>query len=96
VHGGDGDDRLWGDGNLFDDAVGGSDVFTFGGAIGDDTIFDFEQGKDQIAFKDLLPIDVTISISGGNSVLSTSGGDSVTVVDYTGPFTVGADIIFLA
>ena len=46
--------------------------------------------------QDLIAIDVTISISGGNSVLSTSGGDSVTVVDYTGPFMIGTDIIFLA
>jgi serralysin len=96
VHGGDGDDRLWGDGNLFGDAVGGNDVFTFGGAMGDDTIFDFRQGEDQIAFRALLPIDITTSVSGGNSVLSTSGGDSVTVVGYAGPFTVGTDIIFLA
>ena len=71
-------------------------MFTFGGAIGDDTIFDFEQGKDQIVFNDLIPIDVTISISGGNSILSTSGGDSVTVVDYTGPFMIGTDLLFLA
>jgi serralysin len=95
VYGGGGDDRLWGDGNLFDDAQGGNDVFNFAGVFDDDVVFDFRQGEDQLAFLDLRPIDVTISVSGGDSILSTVGGDSVTVVGYAGPFTVGADIVFL-
>jgi RTX calcium-binding nonapeptide repeat (4 copies) len=96
VYGGRGDDRLWGDGKLSGGAQGGNDVFNFVGTFDDDAVLDFRQGEDQLAFTGLLPIDVTIAVSGNNSILSTVGGDSVTVVDFTGPFTVGTDIIFLA
>jgi hypothetical protein len=94
LYSGAGDDRLWGDGRLFGDAEGGDDVFHFAGAFGDDRVLDFRRGEDQLAFTDLLPIDVSVDTVGGNKVVAALAGDSVTLLDFTGPLTFGKDILF--
>ena len=74
LHSGGGDDEIWGDGELFDDAAGGADKFHFNGSFGDDSIYDFRQEDgDQLVFKGLTQDDISISISGhGASTPSTA------------------------
>lgn len=91
---GGGNDRLWGDGKLLDSATGGEDSFNFAGSFGDDRILDFRRGEDHLVFRDLLRGDLDIERVGGNTVISTIAGDSVTILGYTGPLAFGSDIIF--
>jgi serralysin len=95
VNGGGGDDVLWGDGELLDDATGGRDRFFFSGAFGDDQVLDFRQGEDVLAFQGLEQTDVTITLEGGDTVLTTLGDDSVTLVGFADPLAVGVDAIFV-
>ena len=84
LYSGTGDDRLWGDGRLGPKARGGDDVFHFAGSFGADKILDYRDGEDKIAFKDYLRVDLDVDVVGGNTVISTVGGDSVTVLGFTG------------
>jgi hypothetical protein len=96
INGGGGDDLLWGDGELFDDAVGGRDRFVFDGAFGDDLVFDFRQeDADQLQFYGLTQSEVTITQDSGDTVLTTLGDDSVTLVGFLGTLTVGTDLVFI-
>jgi Ca2+-binding RTX toxin-like protein len=85
--GGKGNDRLYGDAVVRDDtAETGADRFVFGGASGKDTIGDFEHGKDvidvqRLGYTDLLQL--TIDVSGGNSIVHFRGTDQVTVLGVT-------------
>jgi Ca2+-binding RTX toxin-like protein len=95
IYSGGGEDEIWGDGELEDDATGGADDFHFGPGFGDDTIFDFRQEDgDQLIFRNLSQSEVTISIVGGDTVITTLGDESVTLVGYTDGLTVGSDIVF--
>ena len=80
---------------LYDLAVGGKDKFSFDGNFGDDTIWDFRQEDgDQIIFKGLTQSEVGITQDAGNTVLTTLGDQTVTLVGFTGSLTVGTDILF--
>ena len=94
LHGGTGDDTLWGDGLLLDGAVGGKDRFYFSGGFGDDVIQDFRSGEDRIVFTGLTRGEVQITREGSDTVLTTLGDDSVTLVDYVGPLSLATDVIF--
>jgi serralysin len=94
LYSGAGNDRLWGDGRLFGQAEGGDDVFHFAGAFGDDKVLDFRRGEDKLAFTGILRIDVEVDTVGGNTVVATLAGDSVTLLDFTGQLTFGKDILF--
>jgi Ca2+-binding RTX toxin-like protein len=89
-----GDDELWGDGELLDYATGGRDRFVFAGGFGDDTVQDFRKGEDKLAFQGRTQSEIQITIEGADTVLTTLGDDSVRLVGFTGPLTVGADVIF--
>lgn len=55
LHSGTDDDIMWGDGRIVGEgAVGGCDTFVFYIDNGEDTINDFEQGKDKIDFSNVL------------------------------------------
>ena len=92
---GGGNDQLWGDGTLQDSAVGGADRFHFDSNFGEDTINDFDAAADDIVFRGYTQSEVTISIAGANSVFTTFGGDTVTVLGFTGPYIVGDNLLFL-
>ena len=94
LHSGAGNDTLWGDGLLLDGAVGGKDRFYFSGGFGDDEIQDFRSGEDKIVFRGLARGEVQITVVGTDTVLTTLGDDSVTLVDYVGPLSFAADVIF--
>ena len=66
----------------------------FAVGFGDDQILDYRDGQDQIMFKDYLRIDLDVDVVGGNTVISTVGGDSVTVLGFTGNLAFGTDIVF--
>ena len=98
--GGAGDDELWGDGALLDDAAGGKDRFVFAGSFGDDAVFDFRTADgDVLVFQGVTQSEVTqtiiTAINPNDSLqLTTLGGDSVTLVGFTGGLTPGVDIVF--
>ena len=98
--GGAGDDQLSGDGELEGLAQGGKDRFVFSGNFGDDQILDFRTADgDQLIFRGLTQSEVTQSIvtvtdPNDSLLLTTLGGESVTLVGYTGPLTPGVDIVF--
>ena len=75
---------MWGDAQYKDATVlTGADVFVFAQNNGQDTIGDFEQGKDHIdltAFEFSGLDTFTISNDGTNSVIDLGGGNSVTVL----------------
>ena len=75
-------------------ALGGADVFHFAGSFGADKILDYEDGRDQIMFKDYIRIDLDVDVVGGNTVITAIGGDSVTVLGFTGNLAFGTDIVF--
>jgi Ca2+-binding RTX toxin-like protein len=85
--GGKGDDRLHGDAITFDGTgEHGADRFVFAGASGKDTILDFEQGKDVIDVAALGYTDIgqlTIEVSGDDSIVRFLGGSQVAVVGVT-------------
>ena len=94
LRGGAGDDVLWGDGSLFDAAVGGRDRFWFQGDFGDDAVRDFRRGEDRLVFSGYRPGELQITVVGSDTVITTLGDDSVTLVDFTGTLRNGADILF--
>ena len=94
LYGGTGDDRLYGDFASGGSGPGGADVFHFAGSFGADKILDYEDGRDQIMFKDYIRIDLDVDVVGGNTVISAIGGDSVTVLGFTGKLAFGTDIVF--
>ena len=70
-----------------DETTGGSDVFAFRPGNGDDTVHDFEPGKDVIEFRNFgLPWDpldfddLTIVSTAEGCVIALGGGNSVTVL----------------
>jgi len=89
---GAGDDEMWGDASVMSAAaIGGSDTFSFAPLNGQDTIHDFEQGKDHVeliglgvesphTFDGLLPY---ISSDGTDSVIDFGAGNSITVHGIT-------------
>lgn len=91
VGGKDANDAMWGDALLLSGATGGADIFRFVGDgafnIGADTIWDFEPGKDRIDLKAFAGLgihgiaDLTILLSGGDSVIDFGGGNTITVKD---------------
>jgi Ca2+-binding RTX toxin-like protein len=94
IRGGGGDDQLWGDGLLFDGATGGNDLFFFCGDFGNDTVNDFRQGEDKLVFRGLKPSEVAITQESGDTILTTLGDDSVTLVGFAGTLALGVDMIF--
>jgi Ca2+-binding RTX toxin-like protein len=98
--GGAGDDDLLGDGILEGFAQGGRDKFVFSGNFGDDEVFDFRQEDgDQLILKGLTWSEVQISIvtltdPNDSTLITTLGGDSITLVGYTDGLTAGTDIVF--
>jgi hypothetical protein len=95
LYSGGGNDHLWGDGELRDNAVGGDDRFHFSGAFGDDTVHDFGPSEDAIVFKGYTRSEVTIFVDGADSILTTFDGDTVTVLGFTGPYSVGDNLFFV-
>ena len=75
--GGTGDDTLWGDGHLWDAAVGGADVFVFEPGSGNDVVMDFRQGDGDVidvsgyGFDDIGDVNITDL---GESTLVEFGG----------------------
>ena len=83
--GGQNDLLVGGSGNDTLTGGGGEDMFWFNGntQTGDDTITDFENGTDLIAFKNLQFSDLTITRTGGDTVITWTNG-SVTLTGETG------------
>jgi Ca2+-binding RTX toxin-like protein len=94
LYSGTGDDRLWGDGRLGPDARGGNDVFHFAGSFGNDTILDYQDGKDRLMFEGYLRIDLDIEVVGPNTVIRAIGGDTVEILGFAGTLSFGTDIVF--
>ena len=101
LEGGTGDDNLWGDAfRVGEDVTGGKDRFIFAGSFGDDRVNDFRQDDgDLLLLKGLTQLDVQISIVTVNdpndsTLITTLGGDSITLVGFTGTLAVGTDIVF--
>jgi Ca2+-binding RTX toxin-like protein len=92
---GGGNDQLWGDGVLLDSAVGGADRFHFDSNFGEDTINDFDAAADDIVFRGYTQTEATISIAGADSVFTTFDGDTVTVLGFTGPYSIGDNLFFV-
>ena len=92
---GGGNDQLWGDGTLQDSAVGGADRFHFDSNFGEDTINDFDAAADDIVFRGYIQTEVTISIAGADFVFTTFNGDTVTVLGFTGPYSIGDNLFFV-
>ena len=80
---------------LEDNAVGGADRFHFHGNFGEDTINDFDAAADDIVFRGYTQTEVTISIAGADSVFTTFDGDTVTVLGFTGPYSIGDNLFFV-
>ncbi len=107
LFGGSGNDRLFGhggndrlDGGTGNDELTGGfhrDTFVFQGTWGDDTITDFEDGLDLLDFTGagLTFADLTISASGGDTLIETSTGNSVTITGIN-PANITALDLFLA
>ena len=76
LYGGTGDDRLYGDFASGGSGLGNADVFHFAGSFGADKILDYEDGRDQIMFKDYIRIDLDVDVVGGNTVITAIGGNS--------------------
>ncbi|MFC7474479.1 calcium-binding protein [Dankookia sp. GCM10030260] len=90
IAGGAGDDGLFGG--------DGADVFVFGAAWGNDTIFDWQDGSDLIDVRALAPLGVqdigglTIAASGTNAVVGYDG-NTLTIIGAAG-LIVAADFLF--
>lgn len=78
------DDDMWGDGVLNDNAVGGADIFVFAADNGQDTIHDFETGKDKIDLS-------ALGLSGiGDIRIRSDGEDSrIILADNNKIFVLG-------
>ena len=94
--GGVGNDKLYGDAVVIgSDATGGFDRFVFRPGDGQDTIGDFEQGKDLIDVRRLSFdsfAELTITDDGSGSVVQLGGVNQVTVLGVTG--LAAADFLF--
>jgi hypothetical protein len=91
-------DQMWGDGSLAFSATGGDDTFVFAGAFGNDFVNDFHQDEDTLEFQvagvaDFSDLDITVS--GSDTVISTtaSTADTVTLVGFSGTLTAN-DFMF--
>ncbi|HWR39346.1 MAG TPA: hypothetical protein VN611_07580 [Patescibacteria group bacterium] len=82
--GGSGGDILWGGaGNDVLAGGPGSDVYWFGSGDGNDTIVaSSDNTNDSVVFYNLKASDLTVQASGNNLVLTTTAGESLTVVDW--------------
>ena len=86
VSGTEAPDKMWGDGVQFsENTVRGADTFVFAPMNGQDTIFDFEQGRDHIeltGFKHLkLFSDLDVHSDGsGGSIIDFHDGNTITVL----------------
>ncbi len=73
--GGAGNDGIWGDARyLTSEIIRGRDTFVFSGAHGNDTVFDFEVGRDTLEFHDVDEASLRVSVSGDDMVISHSRG----------------------
>ncbi len=87
IYGGDKNDQLWG-GSKGQGGDGAVDTFAFDMTDGDDTVFDFEAGLDQVYLTEGAVY--TLAASGSDTVL-TYGSTTVTFVNVV---VVDADIVF--
>ena len=86
-------DQMWGDAqSLAYSATGGHDTFVFVGAFGNDLVKDFHQDEDTLEFQvagvaDFSDLDITVS--GSDTVISTTASttDTVTLVGFSGTLT---------
>jgi serralysin len=91
LDGGPGDDILFGDGNLAPTAVGGEDTFVFSAAFGRDTVNDFHQGEDKLDFHSAGVAgieDLSIVLSGADTMIVVDALDTVKLVGFTGTLTM--------
>lgn len=89
--GGRGDDVLTGS--------GGADTFVFARQSGDDTITDFQNGKDHIDLTGYSGIDdfgdiASIKTVQGDAVITLSGGDTITLEDIKAATITANDFLF--
>ena len=103
VSGTNSNDIMWGDAEFRDAGPGGADTFVFAANNGQDTIGDFEIGRDKIDLTALtaitgfgdLDIDDTTDVAGdsvADTVITLSAGNTVTLVGVTG--LTDTDFIF--
>lgn len=101
---GTGDDDMWGDASVMEDkAQGGSDTFVFADDNGNDTIYDFEQGKDLIdlsAFGATIFADLDSNNNGylddGDDYVSVAGSNTVIDLGEANGGTAGEDTVTVA
>jgi Ca2+-binding RTX toxin-like protein len=92
-------DNMWGDGQMISGTgvTTGADTFVFAPDSNADTINDFRQtDHDQIdvsAYGFAGIADLDINVGGGNTLIDFGGGNSVTLVGFTGALT-GSDFMF--
>lgn len=91
LSGGRGDDALTGN--------GGADTFVFASLSGEDTITDFQNGKDHIDLTGYSGIDDFGDISSigtvqGDTVITLSGGDTITLEDIKAATITADDFLF--
>ena len=105
IDGGAGDDTLigyndsdiltGGEGN--DQLIGGfgNDTFIFGANSGNDTIDDYEDGRDILEFRDLVDdfSDLTITQDGANTVITSANG-TLTLLDTNSALLDASDFFF--
>jgi Ca2+-binding RTX toxin-like protein len=95
---GTGNDQMWGDAeDMSDNAVGGRDVFAFlFGSNGEDTIGDFEQGKDKIEIGGATGgfDGLGIEVMDGHSIIDMGDDNSITVKFVTQ--LMADDFLFVA
>jgi hypothetical protein len=88
--------------SIYDDLTtggGGADIFNFTPFFGQATITDFASGTDQIQlatseFADFAYVQAHSSVVGGNTVISGSNGDSITLQGYTAALQ-SSDFLFV-
>jgi hypothetical protein len=86
-------DEMWGDArSLSASASSGDDTFVFAGGFGNDFVNDFHQDEDTLEFQVAGVADfsdLAITVSGSNTVISTtaSATDTVTLVGFSGTLT---------
>ena len=99
IDGGAGEDRIVGGGG--DDSLTGgadADTFVFGESHGNDTITDFADGTDIIDLSALDGVtqlnDLTITDVGGNAVITTSTGNTITLTGVSSSDLDASDFVF--
>lgn len=88
--------------SIYDDLTtggGGADIFNFTPFFGQATITDFTSGTDQIQlatseFANFAYVQAQSSVVGGNTVISGSNGDSITLQGYTAALQ-SSDFLFV-